>query len=548
MLFPLRLGNIRTMKPTIVANRHRSWQQRPLFPLAFSPRSGGAASVRLAPRPTLNHRFQGWKQEIRWIASTSHDDPADKPSSSNNRAAESNKNGSDANRFASVFKNPIVHQLWTARQEAKLSNHRLVMKNDNVDSPRSSNGKFPSDSRVEIVYPFSTNELLYETYRNPWQYQLRLGKLMEDLDALAGNIAFFHNDSHDEAKRPPVLVTASVDRIRLKHRPHIRVPVANSSSATSPAFQILDQHLSGQVTWTGTSSMEIRMQIKEMLPSSSSAQVEASSNEECWLEAYVTFVALDPDTKKPTLITPILPQTPQETALFEQGAARAALKKAKRKQKRGGAEDDNIEHMAKELLQESSPLLTLPSLANVDDILMEQTRMQNAMIAQRQVTNLHNQIFGGFLMRRAYELAFATAYMFGGVRPRFIQMDDVSFTSPVSIGDLLVFNARVLYTEEPESSAGSSTATGPVQATAHGAAFPLIHVEVETWVTVPEQVRARLSNQFYFTFSASHDKNLPGEVVENGQPQHKLLRRVLPANVDEARRIAIRMMEDRDQA
>ena len=52
--------------------------------------------------------------------------------------------------------------------------------------------------------------------------------------------------------------------------------------------------------------------------------------------------------------------------------------------------------------------------------------------------------------RRAYELAFATTYSFGGCRPHFVMVDEVTFSRPVDVGDLLKLNSRVLYST-PES-------------------------------------------------------------------------------------------------
>ena len=90
----------------------------------------------------------------------------------------------------------------------------------------------------------------------------------------------------------------------------------------------------------------------------------------------------------------------------------------------------------------AGPLLRMPSLADPNTVLMDQTTQSNAMVAQPQARNLHDRIFGGFLMRRAFELAFATAYMFGGDKPRFLEVDDISFDKPVDVGDLLVFKSR----------------------------------------------------------------------------------------------------------
>lgn len=99
--------------------------------------------------------------------------------STNWRLQSENDDNPDSLKFVSHFKSPIVQQLWVARQEAKsnaaenchsLSEHRV-----------------PSQSMTSVSYPFSSNEFLKESYRNPYG-QVRFGKILEDLDALAGNI------------------------------------------------------------------------------------------------------------------------------------------------------------------------------------------------------------------------------------------------------------------------------------------------------------------------------------------------------------------------
>ena len=56
----------------------------------------------------------------------------------------------------------------------------------------------------------------------------------------------------------------------------------------------------------------------------------------------------------------------------------------------------------------------------------------NSFICQPQQRNIHGRIFGGFLMRRAFELAFSTAYAFAGAAPHFLEVDHVDFFKPVS--------------------------------------------------------------------------------------------------------------------
>ena len=104
-------------------------------------------------------------------------------------------------------------------------------------------------------------------------------------------------------------------------------------------------------------------------------------------------------------------------------------------------------------------------------------------------------------------------------------MDDISFDSPVDIGDLLVFNSRVLYTLPEGGFLGDYLIDHANQS--------LVMMEVEAWVTEPEKAEARVSNHFYFTFAL---------------PKGSTCRKVLPANIDEARRMASRMTADKEQA
>lgn len=51
--------------------------------------------------------------------------------------------------------------------------------------------------------------------------------------------------------------------------------------------------------------------------------------------------------------------------------------------------------------------------------------VSSTLICMPQHRNTANRIFGGFLMHRAYEVGFCAAFMFGGSRPRFSEIDEV---------------------------------------------------------------------------------------------------------------------------
>ncbi len=58
-------------------------------------------------------------------------------------------------------------------------------------------------------------------------------------------------------------------------------------------------------------------------------------------------------------------------------------------------------------------------------------------------------------------------------------------------------------------------------------------VEVEAWVTKPENVSSNMSNKFHFTFS------LPGKGT---------CKKVVPSSMEEGKRMAVRMAADVEQA
>lgn len=137
-----------------------------------------------------------------------------------------------------MYHSPVSNALWEARSRI------FEEPNDSGTSETELVAKSPSKSRTSICYKFSSDFILREQYRNPWN-KIRMGKLVEDLDALAGTISYKHCCNDDGSTRPLLLVTASVDRIVLK----------------KPILVDADLTIVGAVTWVGRSSMEIQMEV-----------------------------------------------------------------------------------------------------------------------------------------------------------------------------------------------------------------------------------------------------------------------------------------------
>lgn len=149
-------------------------------------------------------------------------------------------------------------------------------------------------SLTEITYAFSdpANAELVDSYTNPWGH-LRVGRLLEDLDALAGTVAYKHCTADDSGMPAQHLVTAAVDRIHYRQRPNV----------------VDDILLSGSVIWVGRSSMIIQMLARSAL------------SPEPFVEAYFTFVARDAVTGAASAINPLAIATPRQQELFNHGEA-----------------------------------------------------------------------------------------------------------------------------------------------------------------------------------------------------------------------------------
>ena len=310
---------------------------------------------------------------------------------------------------ASGHYTPITKKLWDERINSDASSGDASL----TERP-------PHVSLVCLSYPFSTDETLRQIYRNPWN-RIRIGNILEDLDSLAGSVAFRH------AVRPglpaPVLVTAAVDEIKNKDNISIDTDVT----------------IEGKVVWTGRSALDIRM-----------ALVQDGKEK---LEALFSFVHLDPTTKKASPVIQLKPTTDQEMSIAAERDKVANERKAVRK----AAEDaskartflsSEAKRWMTNVLNESKVRHELPSLSYSEEVLISSTSLANTFIAQPQQQNTRGRIFGGFLMRRAYELAFSSAYTFCGGRPSFVKVDEVSFKLPVEIGDLCRFRSRVLHTTD----------------------------------------------------------------------------------------------------
>ncbi|KAE9400877.1 Thioesterase/thiol ester dehydrase-isomerase [Gymnopus androsaceus JB14] len=255
------------------------------------------------------------------------------------------------------------------------------------------------DSYTEFVLPFATDPNFLEEYVNA-SGGIRTGKIIEHLDSLAGSISYKHvlgPTSRSALKVEEMglyIVTAGVERIDMLR----------------PLNPTHDLRLSGQVIYTGRSSMEVVVRIETMAKDA----------------RRFSMVCRDAKTNQAYPVNPLIISTDEEKTLFTIGQE-LKLKRASLAQR----SLSRVPPSSKEAAALHENYLKFGEL-----VPMGKTRIEKCMLMFPQERNVHQKIFGGYLMRLAYE-----------GRVRFLALDEISFKLPVPIGSILRLTSVVLYDE-----------------------------------------------------------------------------------------------------
>ncbi|KAK2845279.1 hypothetical protein FQN49_005876 [Arthroderma sp. PD_2] len=319
------------------------------------------------------------------------------------------------------------------------------------------------DSYYRSILRLGQDPWLLDEYINATG-QIRLGSLLMDLDALAGVVSYRH------AGDDVALVTAAVDRITIEN----------------PLKEICDLELSGQVTYaTGRSSMEVSLQVAK-----APAEGEVVKAEDVLITCAFTMVALDPMTKQPASVAPLLVETEEERRLFEKGERNYNAKKDLRKRSlKGQTPNDEESDLIHAMWTKRAGQTVPPKSAGVSAKNMKNTMLSSAQIMQPYDRNRHNfMIFGGYLLKQTFELAYCCAASFTRSRPTFLCLEPSTFDNPVPVGCVSYLEATVSYTQE-------SPTTSPTDKK-----YTRIQVRVDTTAKNIDHGNVNRTGTFNYTF------------------------------------------------
>ncbi|CAL2045432.1 unnamed protein product [Caenorhabditis brenneri] len=282
-----------------------------------------------------------------------------------------------------------------------------------------------SNSYRKFVIPLSTDIEKQKEYLSAMG-NVRIGKILEDLDHMAVHVAYIHNSENGSLDGPMTLprtiVTASVKRIDF-HKEDI-----NSSR---------DIIIDGQVTYAGTSSMQISIRL---------FQNDENGNLVHILKADFIMVSRDPlNGKKKIRVHGLVAKTPDEAETINQAKEHFKTMNNKKDRDPTNEEFRLIHDMYSKLIGRNM-VNDIPVLTNTE-MWMHKTKLSVTEICFPEYQNMYGKIFGGFLMRKALELAYTNAKLYCKGRVAIRSMDHIEFAKAVEIGHVLHFDSFVTYTD-----------------------------------------------------------------------------------------------------
>eukprot|EP00088_Acartia_fossae_P059422 TRINITY_DN7051_c0_g1_i1.p1 TRINITY_DN7051_c0_g1~~TRINITY_DN7051_c0_g1_i1.p1 ORF type:complete len:442 (-),score=92.43 TRINITY_DN7051_c0_g1_i1:220-1515(-) len=284
------------------------------------------------------------------------------------------------------------------------------------------------DSYDCALIPLGSDRLLRDRY-STIHGGVRIGRLLEDMDIFAVHLVFKHvlNPRQKEGMASPFsIVTALVDQIDF----------------TGEILSDSDIRISGHVTWVGKSSAESTLYLEQVRDGQWRKVTEAK----------FVLVARDPLNRGSAVLNPLERGSQEEEDIYQRGE--------QNKVRRFAMSQDSLFRVPPTLHEQEiihdffirtvdhKAMSFKARIKPENSVWMEDAKLKNLIICQPENRNRFNKIFGGFIMRQAFELAWANTHVYSKCRPFIIHVDDIWFRKPVEVGSMLYFNSQVCYTED----------------------------------------------------------------------------------------------------
>ena len=242
----------------------------------------------------------------------------------------------------------------------------------------------------------------------PLRGNLRFGLLLEVLDKLAEDTALdYVRVPHPDAR----VVTAAIDNIVVRHAPD----------------PTRDLSFDARINHVGRSSMEVGIRVQQ--PGGGGVHVAS---------CYFTMVARSTAEERSLVLPALEPQDELERHRAAKALRRRELQRAEEAAEHGPPSRDEFDVLAG--LHDAQERSDFDGKLASDFV----TESWERMYPEQE--NVPRTIFGGYLVRRAYELCSVSAQRLVPDRPLIATVNRINFFHPVRLGDTLHFIARVVHT------------------------------------------------------------------------------------------------------
>jgi acyl-coenzyme A thioesterase 9 len=272
-----------------------------------------------------------------------------------------------------------------------------------------------SETSREQVLCFSTDPELrrrYQVLESPIPANLRFGLLLEVLDQVAGECAVAYARHTLPTAR---IVTAALDEIVVRQ----------------PADVAQDIRCRARINHVGRTSMEVGVRVETV--------AEAAHLASC----YFTMAAREGDgpAERGALVPGLTPGDELERARSARAVARRAAMRQEAEVK--------VEPPTREEFLLVADLYRVQEAPGFGGLRCADLVIETWERTYPEQDNPWKTIFGGYLMRRAYELSSICAERVSSHRPVLGAVNRIHFARPVQIGDQLHLTSRVVYTSGP---------------------------------------------------------------------------------------------------
>ena len=269
----------------------------------------------------------------------------------------------------------------------------------------------PADTSRSLRLPLAEYPNLARRFMvvdEPLRGNLRFGLLLEVLDKLAEDTALDYVQLTHPGSR---VVTAAIDSIVVRNAP-------------DPGRDLVFE---ARINHVGRSSLEIGIRVEQ--PGDPAVHVAS---------CYFTMVARSTAEEKSLPLPPLEPGDDLERRRAAKAIRRREVQRAEEAAAHGPPSPEEFALLSR--LHEAQEQPGFDGKLARDHVIESWERMYPDQ------ENVPRKIFGGYLMRRAYELCSIAAQRLVPDRPLIATVNRINFFHPVRLGDTLHFVARVAST------------------------------------------------------------------------------------------------------